>query len=119
MSEAHVEEISPAEAKRLRDAGKAVIIDVREPHEYQAERIHGALLFPLSTFDPRSVPDDGEKRVVFHCGAGKRSLMAAQQCLQAGRPAVAHISGGLGAWKQEGLPTVSVDPRTGEVVDNG
>lgn len=114
-----VEEISPEQAKSMRDEGKAVIIDVREPHEYQSERIHGALLYPLSTFDPSSVPDDGDKQVIFHCGVGGRSMKAAQQCLQAGRPAAAHITGGLKAWKESGLSTVSVDPRTGQVIDNG
>jgi rhodanese-related sulfurtransferase len=115
----HVEEITPEEARRLRDEGKAVIIDVREPHEYQAERIHGALLFPLSTFDATALPDDGDRQVILHCGVGGRSMKAAQHCLQSGRPRAAHITGGLKAWKEGGLPTVSVDPRTGQVVDNG
>lgn len=113
-----VQEISPEQARRMRDEGKAVIVDVREPHEYQAERIHGALLYPLSTFDPATLPADGDKQVIFHCGVGGRSMKAAQQCLASGRPAAAHITGGLKAWKESGLPTVSVDPRTGQVVDN-
>ena len=38
-----------------------LLIDVREPHEYEAERIPGALLFPLSTFDSGRLPPDGAR----------------------------------------------------------
>ena len=58
----------------------------REPEEYAAERISGALLYPLSTFDAATLPDDGPRRVVFHCGSGKRSLAAAERRLAAGQP---------------------------------
>lgn len=117
MSQNTVREVSPEEAKRQLDAGRILLVDVREPHEYQAERIHGALLFPLKTFDPSAIPSDEERELVFHCGTGKRSLDAAQRCLAAGRPAAAHVTGGLKAWREAGLPTVSIDPSTGQVVD--
>lgn len=95
--------------------GTIVLVDVREPHEFAAERIHGALNFPLSTFDPASLPTNGAKRVVLHCAAGKRSMTALQACAAADVVITAHLEGGLGAWKAAGLPTISVDPATGQV----
>jgi rhodanese-related sulfurtransferase len=85
-----------------------VLVDVREPVEFAAERIAGALLYPLSTFDAAMLPDDGTRRIVFHCGSGKRSLAAAEKRLAAGQKHVAHMGGGLAAWKAAGLPVISV-----------
>ncbi|KAF0183325.1 MAG: rhodanese-like domain-containing protein [Hyphomonadaceae bacterium] len=97
--------------------GRIVLIDVREPMEYAAERIHGALLFPLSTFDPKALPQDASKPIVLHCGSGKRSATAFERCRGAGVNVAAHMGGGIGAWKAVGLPTVSIDPTSGAVHD--
>jgi rhodanese-related sulfurtransferase len=80
-----IETLDVADVARLKDAGKLLLIDVREPSEYASERIAGALLYPLSTFDAAALPTDGSRRVVFHCGSGKRSLTAAERCIEAGR----------------------------------
>lgn len=113
-----LEEWTPAEVHDAMLAGKAVLIDVREPHEFAAERIHGALLHPLSTFDPKALPaDSGERRVIFQCAAGRRSAMAFELCREAGVDVRTHMIGGLGGWKATGLATVAVDPATGRVID--
>ncbi len=97
--------------------GAIILIDVREPSEYAAERIHGALLFPLSTFDPKMLPDGEGKPILLHCGSGKRSATAFERCARAGVKVQAHMEGGIGAWKAAGLPTICVDPETGVVRD--
>ena len=51
-----IETLNAAEAARLLHAHKILLIDVREPSEYASERIPGALLFPLSTFDAAGLP---------------------------------------------------------------
>ncbi len=107
-----VTELEPEEVKELLDAGKVLLIDVREPVEYHTERIPGALLYPLSTFDATLLPHDESRRVVFHCAAGGRSLTAARQRMATGQPA-AHMAGGLAQWKAAGLPVIRIDPRTG------
>jgi rhodanese-related sulfurtransferase len=94
-----------------------VLIDVREPQEFAAERIHGALLFPLSTFDPHALPEALNRKIVFHCGSGKRSALAVAQCAAAGLSHSAHLTGGIAAWKQAGFATVTIDPETGQVQD--
>ena len=103
-----IETLNPAEVARLLRAGKLLLIDVREPTEYASERIAGALLYPISTFDATALPDDGSRRVVFHCGSGKRSLAAAERRLAAGQAHAAHMGGGIAAWKAAGLPVISL-----------
>lgn len=104
---APIDTLKADQVAQLLDAGKLLLIDVREPAEYAAERIPGAVLYPLSSFDAATLPADGERRVVFHCGSGKRSLSAAEKRLAAGEPSAAHMDGGLGAWKAAGLPVIT------------
>ena len=86
-------------------AGEILLVDVREPSETAIERIPGAVLAPLSTFDPAELPDPGGRAIVFSCGSGVRSLKAAEIAQAAGLPHNAHLAGGLKAWKAAGLPT--------------
>ncbi len=85
--------------------GEVALVDVREPNEHAAERIDGAHLLPLSSFDPSALP--ANKSVVLHCGSGKRSETAYKACLKAGVPVRSHMGGGIQAWKAAGLPVVS------------
>jgi rhodanese-related sulfurtransferase len=97
-----IENLSPGDVAALLRDKQAVLVDVREPVEYFADRIEGAVLFPLSTFDPFRLP---KGRIVFQCGSGKRSLTAIQLSAGAGLDHKSHLQGGLAAWKQAGLPT--------------
>lgn len=109
--------LSPADLYEVVKTGGVLLIDVREPAEFAAERLHGALLFPLSTFDPGMLPENGAKSVILYCGSGKRSADALQRCAAAQVRIAGHLEGGIGAWKRAGLPTVALDPATGRVVD--
>jgi len=111
-----LEELSPREVAELLNARQILLVDVREPDEYAAQRIAGAVLFPLSTLDALALPPDGPRRVVFQCGSGKRSATAAQARLAAGAPRAAHMTGGIGAWKSAGLPILQLDAATGRIV---
>lgn len=112
MSTDKLVELDPVTVRGMVQRGEAVLIDVREPAEYSLERIRGALLFPLATFDPAALPSGG-KVIVLHCGTGRRSAMAAQKMLAAGAAEARHMKGGLAAWKQSGLPVLAVNPATG------
>ena len=105
-----IQTLDPTEVARLMEAGKVLLIDVREPAEYAAERIQGALLSPLSTFKADLLPPDGAQRIVFHCAGGKRSLAAAEQRLAVGSAHAAHMGGGIAAWKTAGLPVIAPGP---------
>ncbi len=97
-------EIGPAELKALLDQGEALVIDVREPGEFAAEHIAGAVNLPLSSFDPARLPAADGKTVILQCAGGKRSGMALDRCAEAQAAIDAHLAGGLGAWKSAGLP---------------
>ncbi|HTQ72287.1 MAG TPA: rhodanese-like domain-containing protein [Acidocella sp.] len=93
----------PAALQDALAANSVILVDVREPGEFEALRIGGAMNLPLSCFDPSALPA-GE--VVLLCGIGKRSRMAANLCEQAGMPVSGHLEGGLNAWMQAGLPVI-------------
>jgi rhodanese-related sulfurtransferase len=107
-SQSTIENLEPKEVARLLHAHSIVLVDVREPAEFASERIAGALLYPLSTFDAALLPDDEPRHIVFHCGSGKRSLTAAEHRLAAGQKHAAHMRGGIAAWKAAGLPVISL-----------
>lgn len=108
-------ELDPGQVHELLCADRAVLIDVREPGEYEAERIPGALLFPLSGFRADSLPIDGSKRIIFQCGTGRRSAQAARHVLHNGAAEATHLAGGITAWKSAGLGVTRYDPSTGRV----
>lgn len=116
MSHPFIEELEPTEVARLLAENEILLVDVREPDEYAVQRIAGALLYPLSSFDAEKLPPDSPRRLVFHCGSGRRSASAASERISAGGARAAHMAGGIGAWKAAGLPVISVDPATGKLV---
>ncbi len=97
--------------------GAVMLVDVREPAEFAAERIHGAFLYPLSTFDPKLIPTNSSRPVVLQCGSGKRSADALERCRRAGVEVLGHLGGGIAAWKAAGQAVVVLDPATGRTLD--
>jgi sulfur-carrier protein adenylyltransferase/sulfurtransferase len=98
-------EVAPAELKREWSANpNLVVIDVREPHEYEIARIDGARLIPLSELPGRLGEIDGRAEIVTHCHHGLRSLRALELLKGAGFSRVRSLQGGIDAW------SVDVDP---------
>ncbi|WP_095013044.1 rhodanese-like domain-containing protein [Tsuneonella mangrovi] len=81
---------------------RAVVVDVREPGEYAAGHIPGAINLPLSRFDPSQLPDAKGRTIVLNCAGGVRSAKALKMCPD--EVADAHLQGGMGAWNRAGLP---------------
>ena len=80
-----------ADAKTVKewyDRNEIVLIDVRETSEFDQEHIAGALLLPMSSFDPEIFPVIPGKKVVLHCAIGKRSEAAGKMLLNEGYPSV-------------------------------
>lgn len=89
--------------KRWIDSGEAVIIDVREPAEHTAQKIEGAKLIPLSTISKQQLPAPNGKKLVLHCGSGKRSTNACQKLLEEDPDLeVYNLEGGISAWSASG-----------------
>src|ERR1022692_2207210 len=96
-------EIDVIELKEKIDRGdNFVLIDVREPHEYQICNIPGAKLIPLGQF-PKHVDEfDKEADIVIHCKSGMRSAKACAVLRQAGFQHVRNVVGGILAWADKG-----------------
>ena len=98
-----MQHINPAALRHALERNEALVIDVREPGEFAREHIAGAQSFPLSSFDPARLPRD--RRLVLCCQSGARSGRALAQLETAGLHDVAHLDGGLNAWKAAHLTT--------------
>src|SRR5438874_7486599 len=81
-----------------------LVIDVREPHEYEIAHIDGAALIPLAELPTRLGELDGHREIVTHCHHGARSLKALEILKAAGFSKVRSLRGGIDAW------AVNVDP---------
>ena len=100
-----VQNLTSEEVARGLAEGRMLLVDVREPNETAIERYPGAVIVPLSSFDPADIPDPQGKRVVFACRSGRRSVTAALVAQDQGFAYKSHLAGGILAWKAAGLPT--------------
>ena len=83
-------------------AGAVTVVDVREPHEFAAGHVPGAVNLPLSRFRPEELPDPADKTVIIVCQAGVRSRKALNQAVAAGRTDLKHYPGGMAEWRARG-----------------
>ena len=102
-----VHDLTPEDVSRGMAEGRYLLVDVREPNEVAVEAYPGAVVVPLSRFDPQDIPDPGDKQVVFACRSGKRSVTASLAEQAAGLAHDKHLAGGMLAWKAAGLPTTA------------
>jgi len=97
-AEATTSEIPVEELKRRLDRGDdLLILDVREPHEYQICNL-GGYLIPLGELPSRVHELDTSREIVAHCRSGVRSAKAVNFLRQAGFKKVHNLSGGILAW---------------------
>ncbi len=88
---------------------KAILIDVREPLEYQIEHIEQADNIPLSTIclEHVNLPENKNKKIVVQCRSGARSMSACKKIAEADNSLeLYNLEGGILAWGQQGLPTI-------------
>ena len=92
-------EISAVELKRRLDRGDRItIVDVREPNEYQINRIAGSQLIPLGELPRRYAEIDASGDIVMQCKSGARSAKAAAFLRQNGFTRVLNLKGGILDW---------------------
>src|SRR5439155_20157526 len=99
--------ISPTEAAQKSKTGEAVIDDVREKDEWDAEHIPDATHLSRGTIEldiEEKVPDLNGL-IICHCGGGGRSALAAESLQKMGYKSVRSMAGGFKAWKAAALPT--------------
>jgi molybdopterin/thiamine biosynthesis adenylyltransferase/rhodanese-related sulfurtransferase/molybdopterin converting factor small subunit len=94
--------IDPVEVKKKLDRGDDfILVDVREPHEYQIARIAGAKLIPLGELPKRLNELDKGAEIVAHCKMGGRSQQAVDLLKQSGFRNVRNMTGGITAWSDK------------------
>ncbi|MGC4083630.1 MAG: rhodanese-like domain-containing protein [Vicinamibacterales bacterium] len=92
-------EITATELKQRLDRGdKLVIVDVREPNEYQINRIPESQLIPLGEIPRRYAELDPDEEIVVHCKMGGRSAKAADYLRTVGFKRVLNLKGGILEW---------------------
>lgn len=108
-----VENLPVDETARELERGDALLVDIREPAErVKSGSIAGAVEAPRGMLefwaDPTSPYHRDEfepgRRIIVHCASGGRSALAAATLQELGYERVAHMDGGLTAWKEAGRP---------------
>jgi DMSO/TMAO reductase YedYZ molybdopterin-dependent catalytic subunit/rhodanese-related sulfurtransferase len=107
-------EVGARAAAALLDAG-ALLLDVREPGEWQAGHVAQALLLPMGQVARHRSGLPQDRRIVVACRSGGRSAAVAEALRAWGFDAV-NLSGGMTAWAVAGLPAVSSGPGSADLV---
>ena len=105
--EMDVPSITPAELKaKLDRKEKFVLVDVREPYEYEICSIPGSKLIPLGELPARLSELDSADDIVLHCKVGGRSAKALRVLQEAGFRKLNNLKGGIAGWSEEVDPSV-------------
>lgn len=111
-ADAQLGSVTVHEASTELDAGDAVLIDVREPVEWEhhvagaVQVPRGLLEFAADPASPRHIPElDPSRRVIVMCRSGARSALAGATLKHMGFDDVRNLVGGFTAWTEAGLPT--------------
>jgi len=102
-----VPEITPIQLKQMMDDEVPfVLIDVREPHEYDICKIPGSTLIPLGDVPKRMNGLNSADEIVVHCRSGMRSAQAVDLLMKAGFRKIHNLKGGILAWSDQVDPSV-------------
>ena len=98
--------VGTAEAVRLINREKGVLIDVSEPAEYAAGHAVGARNVPVAALESsKDLPSNKALPLVLMCASGARSRRAAGVLRKLGYEHVFPVAGGNAAWREANLPT--------------
>lgn len=110
-----IENLSPDQVSEELAGGDVVLIDIRESEELKqngriANSVHaprGMLEFFADPLSPQHKPEfNKDKKIIFYCASGGRSALAAATLKKMGYEDVAHLDGGIKAWKNSGKQVV-------------
>jgi len=96
--------ITVDEAKEMTQRDDVAVIDVREPHEYQAGHVPDAKLIPVNSVYARREELPRDKELIFVCAVGQRSALACEMAAAAGLTRLYNLDGGTDAWIKNGNP---------------
>lgn len=93
---------------------QALLLDVREPPEWDAGHIAEAVLIPMGQLGRRQAELPTDRRIICVCRSGRRSQLVTDALVGAGYDAV-NLEGGMQAWQAARLPIVTDDGAEGTV----
>lgn len=108
-----IENLTPQQVESELSSNNAILIDIRESEELiQNGKIENSVHAPRGMIEfyadpslPYHKPEfDKSNRIILHCASGGRSALAVATLKQMGYQNVAHLDGGIKAWKDAGLP---------------
>lgn len=101
--------VTPIQAADMLNKKEAIIIDVREQDERDAEHIEGTLFIPLAKLESRmgELAQFKNSPIIVQCRSGKRSNIAGAKLIKAGFKNILNLEGGILAWNKQGLATVT------------
>lgn len=101
-----VQHVTTAEAIRLMNHEKGLLVDVREPDEYRGGHIPNALSLPLSGLSAglKQIEKHMARPIIVCCRTSQRSARAAVALRKHGFASVQVLAGGITAWQSENLP---------------
>jgi adenylyltransferase/sulfurtransferase len=106
-ADADGDELSVEQLQRKRQVGESfLLLDVREPQEYEIARIDGGVLIPLRELPQRLSELAADQETVVYCHAGVRSAHAVQILRNAGFSRAINLTGGIDAWSERIDPAV-------------
>lgn len=113
-------DVGEAERRIREDPAQPVLLDVREPNEFEAVRAPGALLVPTSSFTSRLDDLPTNRPLLVICRTGVRSAAVTGFLARSGRNDVANVAGGMEAWERAGLPIRRgpIEPGEGELTSS-
>jgi rhodanese-related sulfurtransferase len=94
------------------EAGRAILIDIREPAEHATGVAAGAQLLPMRQLSNRwkEIPTDPQRPVLLICNTQNRSAATLKALRQQGYSHVRYVSGGMSEWVRRGWPVVKPSP---------
>ncbi len=104
MMTATLTKLSPSEVQARIAAGRAVLVDIREPDEFSRSHVAGAHSQPLSGWEQSHLTVDPDADVVFTCRTGMRTAGACDRLAARVTGQAYVLDGGLDAWRAAGLP---------------
>ncbi len=96
--------LSPEETRRRIDAGRAILVDVRERDEFARRHVAGSLSSPLSQWEGAKIPSMPGQEIIFACWSGMRTAGACDRLVARVSSPAYVLQGGLDAWSTHGLP---------------
>jgi rhodanese-related sulfurtransferase len=102
------DKVNLQQARIEHEAGRALLIDIRETREHQSGVVQGALLLPMSQLPQKQtlIPKNPEQPVLLICNTQNRSKSSLAKLKEQGYQNIKYVDGGMSEWASKGWPMV-------------